>query len=718
MTMQANANSKSWYRVAELKPRLRSQAVVEPRHYREQLWYVLHDQSTARHFQFTPTAWYLISQMDGTRTLQSIWDAALNKLGEASVPSQDEIIQLLGRLHSTDVLHCDVSPDTQELFRRYQQAQSVTRKRRYMTPLSQRWSLVDPDKFLQRALPLVKPLFSWQAGLLWLLVVASALILAASHWTALSSHIFDTTLAPRNWVLLWLCFPLLKALHELGHAFAVKVWGGEVHSMGVALLVLAPVPFVDASAASAFPAKSKRILVSAAGMMVEVFIASLALFLWLAVEPGIIRDIAAVVMFIAGLSTLLFNANPLLKFDGYYMLVDAIEIPNLATRANRYYGYLIERYGFGLGEARSPVTAPGETAWFACYGIAAFCYRLLIAFSIILFVAGKFFFVGVILALWASVSMLLMPLFKTVSFVLASPRIARQRTRAISTSLAVVIAVSSVVGFLPMPFWTRVDGVVWMPEQAQVRAGVAGNITKLLATPGEQVEVGDQLFASEDPFLSHRVEILTAQAKELNNRYHALRSVDRVQAEIIDQQRQSKRAELSQAQQQLDKQLTVAAVAGTFIVPTDQDLPGSYVEQGQLLGYVARQQDTSVRVVVSQADISLVRHRTQDVQIKFSSRLADSVTARVEREIPAANFNLPSKVLGSAGGGQILVDPDDERGRRAQQKVFQLDLAFVDQIPRVYFGERVQVRFNHGKVPLAQQWYRSIRQLFLRSFGV
>ena len=716
--MQPNLASTSWYRVAELKPRLRSHVVVEPRHYRGQLWYVLHDQCTARHFQFTPTAWYLIGQMDGANTLRDIWDATLGKFGDEDAPTQDEVIQLLWRLHSADVLHCDVSPDTEELFRRYQSKQQASRKRRFLSPMSQSWSLLDPEKFLRRTLYLVRPLFSRTAVVLWCLVVASALILAFSRWTELSSHIVETTLAPHNWILLWLCFPLVKALHELGHAYAVKARGGEVHSMGIALLVLTPVPFVDASSASAFPAKRERILVSAAGMMVELFLASLAVFLWLLVEPGIVRDMAAVVIFIGGFSTVVFNGNPLLKFDGYHMLVDAIEIPNLASRSNRFYAYLIQHYGFGVLETRSPASASGESTWFACYGVAAFCYRMLIAFSIILFIAGKFFFVGVILAAWVCFSMLLLPLFKAVIFLLASPRIARQRTRAVSASLAVVMALGSAVCFLPMPFWTRVDGVIWMPDHAEVRAGVAGNITRVIAVPGQRVDINTELFHSEDPFLLHRVQILIAQEKELDSRFQAALSTDRVQVDIVAEELENKRTELAQAREQLDKQVVTASAAGTFIVPAAQDFPGMYVKQGQLLGYVARLEDTNVRVVITQADISLVRDKTRDVQIRFNSQPDNSVTARIQREIPAANYHLPSSVLGSAGGGKIQVDPTDQHGRRARQQVFQLELAFSGDIPRAYFGERVQVRFDHGSAPLAQQWYRRGRQLFLRSFGV
>ena len=137
-------------------------------------------------------------------------------------------------------------------------------------------------------------------------------------------------LSAQNLLLLWLVFPVIKLLHELGHAYAAKAGGGEVHEMGMMLLVFMPVPYVDATAAGGFRSKWRRALVGAAGMLVELFIASLCMFVWVLVEPGVMRAVAFNVMLIAGVSTVVFNGNPLLRFDGYYILSDLIEIPNLA----------------------------------------------------------------------------------------------------------------------------------------------------------------------------------------------------------------------------------------------------------------------------------------------------------------------------------------------------------------------------------------------------
>src|SRR5262249_14668481 len=155
-------------------------------------------------------------------------------------------------------------------------------------------------------------------------------------------------------------------------------WGGEVHELGIMLLILVPVPYVDASSSSAFREKWRRAVVGGAGIMVEAALASAAIIVWISVEPGLVRAVAFNVALIAGVSTLFFNGNPLLRFDGYYMLCDLIEIPNLGTRANKYFFYLIERYVLRLSDAKSPVSARGEEFWFFFYAVASYIYRMFI----------------------------------------------------------------------------------------------------------------------------------------------------------------------------------------------------------------------------------------------------------------------------------------------------------------------------------------------------
>ncbi|TDJ66903.1 MAG: PqqD family peptide modification chaperone, partial [Proteobacteria bacterium] len=653
--MSQSIFSPSWYRIAELTPRLRSHVRINRHRYRGQLWYVLQDASSARYHRFTPAAYYLIGLMDGHRKVDAIWDAANSEFGD-DAPTQDEIIQLLGQLHASDVLQCDVPPDSMELFRRYERDRLTKIKRRLTSPLAVRIPLFDPERLLERFMPLVRPLFSWTGLFVWLLVVGAGAVLVVSHWTDLTHNVSDRVLNTHNLLLMWLIFPFIKALHELGHAFATKIWGGEVHEMGISLLVLTPVPYVDASASSAFADKRKRIFVSAAGMMVELFIAALALIVWLNIENGTVSAVMFNIMIIGGVSTLFFNGNPLLRFDGYYMLADTIEIPNLGGRAQQYLGYLCQRYVFAVDTAQSPVTARGEPGWFVFYGIAAFVYRLFITFFIILFVASKFFVVGVLLAAWAVLTQVILPLGKQIGFLFLSPKIRRRRFRAVGLTTIVLVIAAVTVLYVPVPLWTRVEGVVWLPEQTQIRAGTDGTVQRLLADPGSAVEPGAPLVQLEDLFLEAHIKVLEARLVELTARYDAAITVDRVEAQLVDEERATVRAERDRERERAAQLVVRSPGSGQFIVTQPQNLPGRFVHQGDLIGYVAARPGARVRVVVSQSDILLIRQRTLGVEVKLASRPQQTIVAVVEREVPAANYLLPSKALGTAGGGRIAVD--------------------------------------------------------------
>ncbi|MBT8446492.1 MAG: peptidase M50, partial [Gammaproteobacteria bacterium] len=503
--MSTSPLSPYWYRVATLRPALRPHIEIHPHRYRDVDWYLMSDPLSGRHHRFTPAAYQLIGLFDGRRTVDQIWEQVSDQLGD-DAPTQQETIQLLTRLHAADALHSNITPDAAELFERGQQHRRAQRLRQFGNPLAMRFPLLDPERFLERTAGLTDFVFTRWFAALWMTGLLAAAVVAAQHWTDLTADLAGRVLAPANLVLLWVLYPLVKLAHELGHAYATRRFGGEVHEIGIMMLVLMPVPYVDASSATAFVDKRHRMLVAAAGILVELALAALALVVWLNVEPGIVRDAAFDVMLIGGVSTLLFNGNPLLKFDGYYVLADAIEMPNLATRANGYIGYLVERYLFAVPDSISPAAEFSERAWLVAYGVAAFLYRMVISFTIALFVAGKFFFIGVLLALWSMAMMLVWPLAKRLRYLAASPKLARRRPRALAITGLAVVLVAGLVGFVPVPSRTVAQGVVWLPPDARVRAAAPAFIEEVLAAHRQAVGAGDALIASADPLLAAEVE--------------------------------------------------------------------------------------------------------------------------------------------------------------------------------------------------------------------
>lgn len=709
--------SGSWYRVANLKPKLRPHAAIHRHVYRGDLWYVLEDRITGRFQRFTPSAYTVIGLMNGELSTEEIWQAARQQLGE-SAPTQDEVIRLLGQLHAENLLQSDVAPDTLELLERFEKRRNLKLKQNIRNPMAMRFALFDPEPLLKKMLPLVRPFFNWVGILLWVLIVGFGCALAGLHWQELTRNLADRVLAPSNLVLLWLVYPILKALHEFGHALTVKRLGGEVHEMGIMFLVMTPIPYVDASAASAYSNKWKRALVGAAGLAVELFIAAICLFIWTLVEPGVFRSVMYNVVIIAGISSLFFNGNPLLRYDAYYILSDFLEIPNLGGRGTQYIGYLMQRYVFGLRDTEPPVATSGERFWFVTYSMLSFTYRIFIYVAIIQFIAGKFFFIGILLAIWAVASMIVFPLVKASRFLFASPKLITKRKRAIIISVLAVAGLVAIIVFAPVPLSTVAEGVFWFPEEAFVRTQVDGFVDRLQVNPGAPVKRGDPLIECSDPLLPARVRVLEAQVLELEASYYSQFRTKPVEAEMTARQLERARGELLDAKRR-SKDLTLYSPAdGVFVSLFARDLIGKFAKRGEVLGFVLDISAITARLAVSQSSVDLVRNRTQRVEVRLPERLWETTPAAMLREVPAATDQLPSKILGQSGGGKIAIDPTDARGTKAFQKYFFFDIRLPAGTRIFSVGGRVYARIDHGWEPLVYRWYRNIRELLLRRFNI
>jgi putative peptide zinc metalloprotease protein len=531
-------------------------------------------------------------------------------------------------------------------------------------------------------------------------------------------NILDRLLMPQNLLLVWLIFPLIKTAHEFGHAFAVKAFGGQVHDMGVMLLVFTPVPYVDASSVSSFREKWQRVMVGAAGMVVELFIAALAFYVWLNAEPGTVRTMAYNAVLIAGISTIIFNANPLLRYDGYYILADLIEIPNLRTRANNYLGYLCEHHLFGNRDAETPRASASERRWFVAYGILSFVYRTFVVVAILFYVAERLFNIGALLAVLAALTWSAIPVVKGFHFLITSPRIRSVRSRAIAVTAAIVVLVLALLCLVPLPYRTLTEGVIWIPEESFVRAGTEGFVERIVATPGSRVRKGDVLVVLSDPVQSIHEQMLAAHVRELEARYNQHLFTDRVKADIVKEELRYAEDKLARARQQAADLTIKSRIDGVFVVPVAEDLPGRFVHQGEQIGHVLEFGTIAVRAIVSQATIELVRYRTRALQVRLSERMNETIPAVIQRMVPGASEKLPARALGSVGGGEIATDPTDRHGLTAVQKVFQIDLTLPLHTPLVNLGGHAYVRFDHGWAPLAVQWYRSVRQLFLSRLNV
>jgi putative peptide zinc metalloprotease protein len=365
-----------------------------------------------------------------------------------------------------------------------------------------------------------------------------------------------------------------------------------------------------------------------------------------------------------------------------------------------------------------PVSTPGERVWFVVYTICAFLYRMSIYTAIVLFVASKFFFVGVLFALWAAVNMLVIPVFKGIRFLFTSPQLNRKRLRAVAVSGLTIGAAAALIFLVPVSLGTIAEGVIWVPDESFVRAAADGFVERIMVQPGGHVRENNALIACVDPLLPAQIRVLASRLRELEAVYTSQILNDRVAADITKDEMAHVRAQLEDARSR-EAELTIRSKSrGVFVMPMPQDMPGRFVHRGELLGYVLDPSTITARVVVGQADVDFVRSRTRSVTVRLPENFAQKVPAIIRRIVPAATDQLPSRILSREGGGDIAIDPRDAVGTKAYQKMFLFDVDLLEQMNSYTVGGRVYVRFDHGKEPLFHRWYRSVRKLLLKRFNV
>ncbi len=705
--------SELWFRVSGLKLRLRAPVRMHRTLFRGQVWYVLQDRVSGNFHRFGPEAWFVASLLDGQRSMEEVWQRASQELDSGAL-TQDDVLRLLGQLHGADVLVGEVPPDIAELADRGKKQRRRKLMQSLMNPLALRLPLIDPDDFLSATLPLVRPVLSWAGAVVWLAVVIWGTVLAATHWQELTADIIDRVLIAESLILLVLTYPVVKALHELGHAYAIKRWGGAVREMGLMFLVFLPVPYVDASDSLGFASKWRRAFVAAAGILVEILLAAIAVIVWTEAESGLVRALAFNVMLIGGVSTLLFNGNPLLRFDGYYVLSDLIEIPNLGNRANKYMGWLVQRHVFRLDHLPNPASAPGEAPWFLFYGITSFLYRMVIMAAITLLVAQQFLGLGLVLAVWSVLLVLGLPLAKMLHYIFLSPALRRKRARAIGFVAAVCLVAGLVVAGLRLPYATLAEGVVLVAGEDALTTATEGVVSAVLIAPQAQVAAGEAVLELSDPLLDARVRLLEATVEERQRRLGAVRTADRAASRIAAEELDQARADLALARERQAALVLRAPKAGQVIWENPADLTGRYVRQGERLGWVTTLQDPVIRVAVPEADADLVRSDTRAVAVRMVSDPSRTLPAHLTAEVPALGRDLPSLALTPSGGGRVIADPSaPDSAPRALQNLLLVDLRLDPGTAFAHVGERVFVRFEHAPQSLMDRTWRRLRQVFL-----
>jgi putative peptide zinc metalloprotease protein len=709
--------SDAWHRVAGLRAVLRPDVRVRRQSGHGKHWYVLSNPLSNEFFRISGDAYAFVSRLAADRTVEEIWRDTLAHDPE-SMLSQQEVVQLLGQLNLSNLLQADRASAGGTLFKRYRERRARERRARLMSVLSFRIPLLDPDRMLEHALPLIRALVS-PVGLVAYLVLLG---LGAKALMDRSDELFDQAaglLAPSNLALLYLGFVIAKVVHEFGHAAVCKRFGGEVHTMGVMLLLFAPLPYVDASASWGFRRSAPRLLVGAAGVLAELAVAALAAMVWAYSAPGLTGALAYNVIFAASVSTLVFNLNPLLRFDGYHMLVDVINMPNLFQRSREQLRYLGQRYLLGVQQLK-PVALSRTEAWLLpLYGATSALYALVLMATIAFFVAEQYLDLGLLLALLLVTSATVLPLFKFVRHLVFSPQLAHQRVRAMASAVTLTLAGFALLAWLPVPDRVRAAGVIESNVFRQISSESAGFQDELLVKPGSRVSAGQALLRLKNPDLlleiyASRMQLRQIQAQEM--RAQALALADLAP---LRQQRLAAQAGLADLERQRAALTVVAPVAGVWSAGEVGQGRGRWFARGAAIGAIVDDSSHRFVAILPQVATHVFEGEIERAELRLSGEDGQNLLLRHVSVMPFDQGVLPSRALGFAGGGDIAVQPGDPNGVMAAEPFFRIHASF-DAV------QAAEVRLMHGRLgvmrltlapkPLLEQWERSARQLLQRRF--
>jgi len=717
MSMERSTFSQAWGRICQLTPTLRPQTQVRRRLFRGEPWYVLQDVLGNQFVRVNPVDYFFIGLLDGRRTVEQAWHQTLERFGD-DAPTQGEVISVLGQLNQTNLLRVDLPADARPLLERHRKRQIKQWRGQAMSVLFLRIPIFNPDRLLKWLLPVFRPVLSLPGLVLWAIWMVFALVLLVPHLPEFLRQSTELLFSPSNWGWLMVMFVLIKAFHELGHGLVCRRFGGGVYEAGIMLLVLFPCPYMDTTTAWAFDNRWKRLLVSSAGMIFELAVAGVAVLIWVNSQDDLVRQMAHNVILIASIGTLFFNGNPLMRFDGYFMFSDIVDVPNLYERATNQLKWLCQRYLYGLKQAMPPSVSGSEQTLLTVYGVAALLYRVLIMFTIVFVIAGFAFFLGLALAAWTMLSWLMIPTGKFIHWLAAGPALQGHRPRALAVTAGLLVAGVVLLGIWPMPDHRYVPGVVEAAERAEVVVQAGGLVQRVYVMPGERVQAGQILLEAVNAELQVRREEILADLVAVEVGQRDLMRTSPVERLTGMARMELLREQLEEVEHQL-KQLTVRSpMAGILIAPNLTLLEGRYLEPGTTIAQVINPDSLRVTALVDQSHNSLVAlNEIQSIELRVRGMAGVTLASTLEQVFDAGRHSLPHPSLSTRAGGSIAIDPEARDQMTTERPYFHLWLSLPATEPgavvRFWPGQRVHVRMTlETRRPWLAQWAHRFRQIF------
>jgi putative peptide zinc metalloprotease protein len=675
-------------------------SISEHRNQGEPCW-VVKDPIGLKYFRLCNEEYEILRMLDGTRSLEQIKRTYDSGFAPRRITTED-LARYVGHLHQSGLVHSLLPNQGTQLKRLRDKRKQQKLLGALADILAIRVRGIDPHRLLDWLLAWTGWLFTPLAAAAALVLGLSAALLVLVQLNTFQARMpaFQEFFASGNWGYLALTLAATKVLHELGHGISCRRFGGECHEIGLMLLVGTPCLYCDVSDSWMIKNKWQRAAIAAAGMYVELILASVATFVWWFSAPGLLNTTSLNVMFICSVSTVIFNANPLLKYDGYYILSDLLEIPNLREKAGNIVTHKLGTWCLGLEEPADRYLPHRGRAWFALYAVAAVIYRWVVAVAIVLFLCRVLEpyglkVLGQLAAVMAAMAMLVPPLWQLKKFFSVPGKRAKiQRRPALVT--AGLLGLAAIV-FFAVPFPHRVYSPLHIqPHDAtQVFVQIPGVLTEMKVRPGDQVQAGQSLALLDN--LDARLEVARligernqqqAQLDMLRRQRHDRTAANQQsdgQVPELEKSLASTSERLAKRQEELARLTLRSPCAGTILppplvdrgakvegglcgwtgTPLDSSNVGTWLEEGELLCYVGDPRQLEAVLVVDQADIPFVREG-QPVVLCVSALAGRALTGTVAK-VSAGNLAVSPHRLSAKYGGSLdtRTDPQSREERPA-----------------------------------------------------
>lgn len=710
-------------------------------------YWVVKEPLGLNYFRFQVEEYAILQMLDGKTSLEEIKERFEREFAPQKIGFND-LQQFIGSLHRSGLITANADAQGRQLKTRRDDRKLKELKQTFSNILAIRFKGIDPDWLLNRLIPFTGWLFTMPALIFVCTLALSALLLVLVQMDVFRSRLpsFHEFFGPSNWLFLGATLALTKVMHEFGHGLSCKRFKGECHEMGVMFLVLTPCLYCNVSDSWMLPNKWHRAAIGAAGMYVEVFIASIATFIWWFSEPGLLNNLCLQIMFVSSVSTLLFNGNPLLRYDGYYILSDIMEVPNLRQKASSILQRGMAKWCLGIEQQEDPFLPQRNQVAFGLYTIASNIYRWVVMFSILMFLNKVFEpyglkVIGQMIALMGLYGLIVMPLWKLGKFLHVPGRMAQVKRKNVLITAAAAAAIIGGVLYIPVPQWVKAPVEIRPVNAENVFVVVPGQLEEMMVEPGQMVTAGTTLARVTNIDLMLEVSELESETARLETALQGLNSQrlrDKENNDLeqryleIRQQLKSIREQLEKKQEQLVMINVPAPTAGMiYKVPerstsqskSQERLPdwagtvfdsknvGAYLSSSDVLCQIGDPREMEAILYINQDDVELVV-MDQPVEIKLEGFPGELFQGRIH-EMGSKQVEFVPPGITNQRGGDLVAITDPESGRmKPQSATFPAQVPLGAEETRLLSGMRGRAKIYVEWQPLGVRIWRYVSRTF------